>query len=170
MARWRLTASHYLRTTDKTYFRYTETDRKTGRPKETNFEVPRLLDVNDPSYWTEIIVPKEEGYINVSDGTNPKPDDIVFIGPPTPDMLPLDDGAKAISAKYVKVWNAPKDGEKSYSESVLDQLTEKLNQTRTTAETPAQGVGEALAAIAKVMEQNQRLMEMMIQGDKARRA
>ena len=51
MARWKLMTPHYLNVEGESW-EYTENDRQTGRPKRVQFPVPRLLDIRDPSCWT----------------------------------------------------------------------------------------------------------------------
>src|SRR5260370_20903891 len=94
MARWKLVTEHYLNVPG-TEWEYKETSRETGRQVRRVFPVPLHLDPNenniaDHNYPGEIIV------CHVGKGQGR---DIEFVGPPTPDMQPLDDEAKAISAK-----------------------------------------------------------------------
>src|ERR1700690_2128608 len=98
MARWRLAGPHYLNVEGSTW-EYKEVDRTTGKQKRTLFPVPQLLDPDNPGDWNHVRG-KDDGEIIVADGrgeVNAK--DIIFSGEPTPDMVPLDDDAKAITAK-----------------------------------------------------------------------
>jgi|SRR5215475_2787785 len=83
MARWKLSVEHYLHTDPPSEWEHKETDQSSGRQMRKVYPVPTWLD-------KETIV---------SDGNNPKPGDIVFVGEPTPDMQPIDDEAEAISRK-----------------------------------------------------------------------
>ena len=67
---------------------YTENDRQTGRPEVRPVPVPASLEIRT----------NEDGEIIVCHAGKGDAKDIVFIGDPTPDMLPVDDEAKAISA------------------------------------------------------------------------
>lgn len=99
MARWRLTAAHYLKVPG-TEWEYKEVDMTSGRQARKVFPVPLHLDPNNPSdcnYPGDIIVKQGKG----------EPRDIIFEGPPTPDMEPLDDEAEAISAKWREKWSHP---------------------------------------------------------------
>lgn len=153
-------ASHYLNV-EGTKWEYSEVDRRTGRPKRTQFPVPRLLDINDPTDWTDAPFKFEDGVINVSDGKDNDPNDIIFSGDPTPDMLPLDDAAKAISAKHIAKWNAPKEGDRGFTENLLDELTIKLQGAKSNATSPVEGFTEILGAMQKMMEQNQQMLQLL---------
>lgn len=106
MARWRLTEPHYLNVPvlpdgTKIEWEHKETAKETGRTKRTLYAVPMLLDPKDPAdhnYPGEIIVALEEGALR---------GDIIFVGPPTPGMEPLDEEAEAISASHRKRWEHP---------------------------------------------------------------
>src|SRR5215471_7771609 len=99
MARWRLTAKHYINATrygEPTQWVREETSRETGRTNRKTYNVPMYLDPDSPAdcnYPGEIIVATQRGSLR---------EDIVvadnFI--PTRDMEPLDDEAREISAKY----------------------------------------------------------------------
>lgn len=98
MARWRLINPHYLNIPGGEWD-YRETDRETGKQARRVFAVPTYLDPkaqSDCNYPGEIIV-----------GNKPHDRDILYMGPPTPDMRPLDEEAEAISAKYRPLWNNP---------------------------------------------------------------
>ncbi len=128
MARWRLTAPHYLNLNPSEEYSYEETDRETGRRNKQVFKVPRPLDPKDPrdcNYNGEVVVGQGEG-------TMPK--DYIFIGAPTPDMEPLDDAAKAISASYASQWKHPIDsleGNGGFSAAILADFTKQLADAMT---------------------------------------
>jgi hypothetical protein len=168
MARWRLTEPHYLLTTDPTKWEYHETDRTTGRQVRKQFDVPRYVHPNDPADWTERVGP-DDGYVNVSNGNNAQPKDIIFKGEPTPAMICLDDEARAISGKYSDVWkaaeNALMDGEYSWAMKMADkqiQQNEKISQRLAEAALqPVPGLDKFMDVMTKVMEQNQQLVMAM---------
>lgn len=101
MARWRLTQPHYLNTVPPTKYRYEETDRDTGERNVQEYEVPRLLQNENPRDCRSA-----EGCV-VSDGKGALRGDWVYHGPPTPDMEPLDDEAEAISKAESPKWKQP---------------------------------------------------------------
>lgn len=115
MARFKLTAAHYLNTKDPNEWEYKEVDRTTGKEKRHLRQVPMFLHPEDPSTWNYITerLPNgqiADGMIVVSTKEDPNfPKDIIFIGPPTMDMEPLDDEAKVLIAALQGKWKHPID-------------------------------------------------------------
>ena len=125
MARWRLTDGHYLNVPG-TEWEYKETDRETGRSARKVYEVPLYLHPNNSFDWN---YPQDEAIIvsNRYDPAHHK--DYVFVGPPTPDMDPLDDEAKKISQGYIDsgAWKHPIDAlNMTYSQSVLSDFERQI--------------------------------------------
>ncbi len=105
MARWKLRNPHYLNVPG-TEYDYKETSELTGKSKRVIFEVPILLNTNDQSDFNY----PELGAIIVAHGDGKhEPRDIIFVGPPTPEMEALDDEAEAISASLAASWIPPVD-------------------------------------------------------------
>jgi hypothetical protein len=103
MARWALRKQHYLKVPG-TEWEYIEISRESGRQARKRFEVPLLLDPENPgdcNYDGECIVAHAEG--------KHMPRDWIFEGPPTPDMEPYDDEAQEISNRYKSTWVNPID-------------------------------------------------------------
>jgi hypothetical protein len=123
MARWKLNAPHYLNVAGTTW-EYKEVDRSTGKQIRKTFDVPTLLEPENPGDWN-YVTGKDQGEIIVSDGKNAEPKDIIFAGKPTPDMVPLDDEARAITAAMGSKWNRTFEQTtgNSYAEGILDDLT-----------------------------------------------
>lgn len=131
MARWRLTASHYLHLDEVSEWEYTEIDRTNGKQKRKKFIVPTYLDIGDPSMWTEKILGMDgkpvDGYINVTNGTDSEKGDLLFKGNPTPDMEPLDDEATAITNKFKATWKMGNDVEPGmYAQNLIDNFQQQL--------------------------------------------
>lgn len=128
MARWKLLTPHYLNTVSSNEWEYMETDRSTGRPIRKKFTVPRYLHPMDPGDWTRRWGTKgdEEGEVVVCHGTSS--DAIEFIGDPTPDMLPLDDEARAISSGLEHIWQYRPDTDipGDYSQSLVDAFQTQM--------------------------------------------
>lgn len=106
MARWKLMASHYLYildpdTGESIKWEYSESDRTTGKARRKTYEVPHLLDIKDTSSYNY-----PDGFIVCMEGKG-EPRDIVFFGPPTPDMEPIDEEAEAISDSLKSKWAHP---------------------------------------------------------------
>lgn len=161
MARWKLVVSHYLNCPD-TEWEYNETDRITGRPKRTRFSVPRYLDINDPGCWTNSWGNKDnaDGEVIVCHEGKGEPRDQIFFGDPTPDMIPVDDEARAISATFEQHWSyKPDTAEISYSQSLVDDLQAKRAEMEARPQqVEIAGLGDLVASIAAMAKQNQDLI------------
>lgn len=164
MARWKLLQPHYLNIPGTTW-EYRETDRTTGRPIRKEFKVPTFLHPEDVSYWNYKTSP-DEGYIAVANRVSDEfPKDFVYEGEPSPDMEPLDDEARAISASFAKKWgdgpinslSSTMDG--GYSQSILDNLQRQAAEAQAKPQTASiEGMSELLATMAAMMKQNGEIM------------
>lgn len=140
MARWRVTAKHYLLAKqfgeDTTWVRE-ETNRDTGRAFRRTFSVPLYIDPEDP-----ICINKNVGFCVVATEGSEMPGDIILLSPCTPDMEPMDDDAKRITAEESKKWKDPINslpiniGE-DFGNQLLAMLTAQFN---TVANAPAGSV------------------------------
>ena len=125
MARWKLATSHYLNTVKPAKWRYSELDQTSGETIEKEFHVPRMLDINDPRHWTNKWGNRDNpvGEIIVCQPGKGSPGDIEFLGDPTPDMLPQDEEAEAISATFADHWAwKPDAGEIPHSQSIVERM------------------------------------------------
>lgn len=104
MARWRLLRPHYLSTNDSTW-EQKETNRDTGRQAIIHRKVPRYLDPENPADHTN----RDGECIVCHEGKGQK-GDIVFFGPPSNEMEPLDDEARKITEKERLKWVHPIEG------------------------------------------------------------
>jgi hypothetical protein len=179
MARWKLMEAHYL-SVPGTEWEYKETNRETGRQARKIYEVPLYLDPKDSSYWTD----RSEELIIVSNRFDPAhPRDIVFTGPPTPNMEPLDDEAQTISDKESSKWIHPIEAlNMTYSESRLSEfereiasiLAGKVEDKRKAPNLSLGGVSEAdfeklQQQVAMLMERNAQLEEAITKSGPKRR-
>jgi len=123
MARWKLMEPHYL-SVPGTEWEYKETNRETGRSARKIYEVPLYLDPKDPADWTD----RTEELVIVANKFDPAhPRDLVFVGPPTPNMEALDDEATAISAAESHKWIHPIEAlNMTYSESRLSEFEREI--------------------------------------------
>lgn len=175
MARWRLTASHYLHLQEETKWEYTEVDRSNGRQKRTQYVVPRLLDINDPADWTEKMLGMDgkpvEGYINVCDGNSPERGDLIYKGKPTPDMLPLDEAAEKITSQYRDAWNFAADAEPgSFSQNLIDNFQKQLSEVQANLKpqaTEIPGMADFMASMTAIMAKQTELIAEMAKGRRA---
>lgn len=171
MARWKLTEPHYL-AVEGIKWEYSEVDRVTGRPKRTQFPVPLHLDPNIEGDWTHRY-DAWSGDIVVSDGHNNDPKDLIYTGPVTPGMFPMDDEARAITAKAAQDKWKPTEGldtesqNQSYTNKLLsgfiDQMT--LAQSNAQAFAGAQpqinGLEEMLKSMTAIMAQQAQLLTQL---------
>jgi len=167
LARWKLATSHYLNTVKPVKWRYQETDRSTGENLEREYIVPRFLDINDPRCWTNRLVAGAnvgggatnigaEGEIIVCTPGKGLAGDIEFLGDPTPDMIPMDEDAEAISATFQDHWAYKPDGvEPNYSQSIVDRHGEVEARA---SEVKVAGLDQLVAA----MDAQSRLMADML--------
>lgn len=164
MARWRLTAPHYLKI-EGVKWEYTEVDRATAKTIRRQFPVPQLLNPDDPTDWN-YRNGRDDGEIIVSDGNNAQDRDLIFEGPPTPDMVPLDDEAKAISASFKEQWKHPIESlSGTYSQSLLDDLQRQVADLASRPAEPQKvpGMDEFVSTMTQVMKQNQELIAKLVE-------
>lgn len=123
--RWRLQEPHYLNVPG-TEYDYKEMNQTTRKQVRKVFPVPLLLDPKEPTDWNypdEIIVAHEvEGAHNI-------PRDIIFVGPPTLSMEPLNQAAVELSHKVLKTSKHPMDSlpANGSTEDILALLTKQLD-------------------------------------------
>jgi len=162
MARWKLACAHYLNVGSDSEWEYVESSGgKKGKQNRKRFIVPRFVDPRDPSDWTrswgrdadadgEVVV----CYEGKGDST-----DIVFQGDPTPDMIPVDDEARAISTSFEERWRyKPEGAELGYSQSLIDEFQKEMAEsTARPVEIP--GLQDLAAAVAQMAQQNAELIK-----------
>jgi hypothetical protein len=150
MARWALTNKHYLNVPG-TEWEHKELDMFTGKQARKVYPVPRFLNPEDPADWTH----KEIGTIVVCHEGKGEPRDLPFIGPPTPDMSPLDDEARAISKIQQANYKHPIESlSGDYSDTILAALQRQLD-----AALPISAGQVSQSDFAKLQEQVAALME-----------
>lgn len=164
MARWKLLQPHYLNVPG-TEWEYTENDRKTNKPKRFRFPTPLHLNPIDPADWNA--GDKDDGYIAVANRqSNEFPNDIIFEGDPTPDMQPLDDEARELSAKFASKWKHPIEelpAQGGFSATLLTTFQDEVANAMTkSTEAAAAQMGEAMASMAAIMKQNQELIALLV--------
>lgn len=152
MARWKLTATHYLNVPG-TEWEYEETTRATGKRFRKRFEVPLYLSTEDAEYQNrdgEVIV----AWAGSAIGT-----DVIFVGNPTPDMEPRDAEAEAISERLRPTWvhaieSLPSTGD--FSQSLLTMFEKQIEALGGLQASPAaniSGKGVDPAEFAALQEQ-----------------
>ena len=164
MARWRLTEPHYLNVPGGIW-EQKETDRFTGKQVRKTYPVPTHLDPKNESDWNYKFGSDEgEGIVVCYEGKG-KPRDIIFVGPPTPGMEPIDDEAQAVSDAERKNWKHPIDDipDRSYSEGLLDSLQAQLAEAASRSAVPRNDskIDSVLEVMTAMMAQNQKMLESL---------
>jgi len=130
MARFKLLAPHYL-VVDGTEWEQKEIDQGTGKEIRKRYKVPKMFHTDDPGDWNYPYISPTTGKayggeIIVATEFSPLfPRDVVFFGPPTPEMEPLDDEAKEMVATFKHNWQEIADSPASqgtYSERLIDDF------------------------------------------------
>jgi hypothetical protein len=150
MARWKLMTPHYINLEEPTEWEYQEITRD-GKPRRAKMKVPRYLDPRDPGDWNNSWGhgANAEGEIIVCTPGTGASRDYAFLGDPTPDMMPLDDDASAISAKFTNRWAyKPDNADTSYSQSMIDKFQVEMSQA---ASQPQKVEIEGLGAVLETM-------------------
>jgi hypothetical protein len=127
MARWKVTAKHYVHAEQygqPTEWERQETNQDTGRMFRKSYRVPLYIDPDD-----RFCINKFEGFCVVARKGTEKPGDIVFFGPPTPDMEPMDEEAQAETDAEKHKWVNPIDSlAPEIGQEFGKQLLEALNR------------------------------------------
>ncbi len=142
MARWRITAPHYIHVADvgggPNEWEYQEQDRNTGRMLRKRYRVPVLFDPKDTTQHND------PNGIVVSDKEDPRfPRDYVIEGQPTLDMVPLDEEAERLSKDFQEKHGGTNPIDElsgDFSSALLQRLEQQL------ADLIAGGVAKATAA------------------------
>lgn len=166
MARWQLTEPHYLNVPGNKWELEIK-NRTNGRSERKQFPVPMHLDPNIEGDWNyqdrlgnNII----DGKIIVAWATGEHEDlDIIFVGSPTPGMLPLDDEARAETAKYSWTPTQGLDEQSqanSFSQQLLIQFTEELKGVAANAPMDP-GMAEFMKTMAAMMQQQTAILAQL---------
>lgn len=158
MARWQLTEPHYLNVPG------TQTeDRSMGDNNKKKLNSPLHLDPNDEKQWNyrEMIGPNiMDGKIIVCHEGKGEPKDIVFLGDPTPGMLPVDDEAREISSGFTWTPTETLNEADSFSHRLLLGLLTETASAREEAKSAGQieGMGELIKGLAEMMKMQTQLL------------
>jgi hypothetical protein len=171
--------AHYINVPG-TEWEYKESDRETNRSVRRVYQVPLYLDPKDAADFTD----RSNGWVVVShkfDKANPR--DIVFVGPPTPNMEPIDDEAEQISQRYIDsgAWKHPIESlNMTYSQSILSEFEQKLASMLSggipvspppnvsTESISKKQFDELQATVKQLMEQNAALQNRLLEQDQSR--
>lgn len=165
MARWKVTAKHYLYAEQwgqPTEWERQETNQATGRLFRKAYKVPLFIDPDDPFCQNKL----EGGLCIVARQESARPGDIVFFGPPTPDMEPMDDEARAETNAEKHKWVNPIDSlapeiGQEFGQQLLAALQSKVNEAQAPVSlknVPNSDIEELKAIVAKQQEMINKLM------------
>jgi hypothetical protein len=166
MARWQLTEPHYLNVPGNKWEMEIK-NRTNGRSERKQFLVPMHLDPNiegDWNYQDRLGNNIVDGKIIVCWEGKGEDADIVFAGPPTPGMLPLDDEARAETAKYSWTPTAGLDEQSqanSFSQQLLIQFTEELKGVAGDTQNVNAGMAEFMKTMAAMMQQQTAILAQL---------
>lgn len=174
--RWRLTEAHYLNVPG-TEWEQKEMNQTTRKQVTKRYPVPTLLDPKQPTDWNypdEIIV-AHAGVTNM-------PRDIIFEGPPTLSMEPLNEAAEKLLAPIMAksqhpIDSLPAQGDPGFTEHLLakfgQQLQEAINKAGgiptpvPNTAIPADAVAQLQAQMNALMEKNAELERRIAQAEHA---
>lgn len=169
MARWRVTAKHYINAKqfgEDTQWMREETNRDTGRAFRRFFTVPLLIDPEDP-----ICINKNVGFCVVATEGSEMPGDIIILGPPTPDMEPLDDDAKAITKAESVKWKDPINSlpisiGDDFGNQLLAMLTSQFNTVANQSNTSLKGANpDQIAKLEAMLLAQQEQIAKLLAGN-----
>jgi hypothetical protein len=164
MARWKLANAHYVNCQDSEW-EYREVDRTTGRSIRKSFPVPRMLNPLDPADWNYSwgSGSDKDGEIVVCYAGKGESKDYVFTGDPTPDMIPVDDEAKEISASFTERWRYKPETDLpgQYSQSLVDKFQAEMSEIQAKP-VQVEGLAELVAAITIGQKQTSELIEALV--------
>lgn len=158
--RWRLTQKHYLMVPG-TEYEYKEISQATAKTVRRRFPCPAYLDPDDAGdcNYPTFAKPNDRNELIVAHEGKGLKDDIIFVGDPTPDMVPLDDEAIALSDKLRAKWGIAATleiGEEGYAHNLVNQLTETLQAFNASAKPSGAVIDDG--RFDKLMEMNAALM------------
>jgi hypothetical protein len=168
MARWKLTGKHYLNCPG-TEWEYKEQDLQTQEEVRHRMAVPRFLDPDDPRTRKNA-----NGDVVVCyEGSKEAPTDYIFVGQPTPDMVPLDEEAEALSEVEARRGQHPIDtlaGNGSYQDDIIARLTKAIESMGGVqpvnvplADVSAEQFAELQATVQALLESNAVLQAQLLE-------
>jgi hypothetical protein len=170
MARWKVTAKHYIHA--EQYGQPTEWERQemnvdTGRQFRKTYKVPMLVDPDDK--WC---INQHEGICVVARKGTERPGDIIFFGPPTPDMEPLDDAAQAETDAEKHKWVNPIDSlapeiGQEFGKQLLEALNRQIDAAAMPKNTSLKGASnDEIQQLKDMILAQQKQMDQLLAGNK----
>lgn len=168
MARWKVTAKHYIHAEQygqPSEWERTEMNIDTGRNFRKLYKVPMLIDPEDPG-----CINKHEGICVVARKGTDHPGDIVFFGPPTADMEPLDEEARKETEAERPKWKSPIDGlemtiGEDFGKKMLEILERQLDAaTRSQSSVSLKSTSsEEVQSLKDIVTAQQKQIEQLLQ-------
>lgn len=155
MARFRLKGKHYLNVPGTEWEQEETPLGKGGKTLRKRYHVPTYFDPEDQSdqnYPGEIIVATE--------ASKQYPKDIIFAGPPTADMEPLDDEAQELFDSYRPIWEGRHPIESlpgTFGDALREQFEKEIESKGGLKATP----NVSLAEFEELKKSNAELKEMV---------
>jgi hypothetical protein len=165
MARWKVTAKHYIHAEQygqPTEWERQETNVQTGRMFRKTYKVPLYIDPDD-----RFCINPHEGFCVVARKGTEKDGDIIFFGPPTPDMEPMDDAAQEETDSEKHKWVNPIDAlQPTIGENYGTKLLELLQrQVDSAGAVSLKGTGPSeLDELKKMIAVQQQQIQQLLKG------
>ncbi len=165
MARWKLTAKHYLHALQygqPSEWQREEINVQSGRAFRKTYPVPMFIDPDDPH-----CINRHLGYCVIATEGSDQPGDLIVSNfKPTPDMEPLDEEARQLSEAERPHWINPIDGlSPTMGEDFANQLLAALQQqmNKTSGISPSQlGVNSEVSNLSALVAAQQKQIEALI--------
>lgn len=173
--RWRLQEPHYLNVPG-TEWDHKEMNQATRKQITKHYPVPLLLDPKEPTDWN---YPEEIIVTHQIDGVMNMPRDIIFVGPPTLSMEPLNEAAMKLSNEVAKKSKHPIDSlpVNGFTEDLLTKFTRQLEavvlkaggypQGLENQPVPNEQIDALQAQLNEAMEKIAKLERVQAQGEMA---
>ncbi len=162
MARWKLTAKHYLHALQygqPSEWQREEINVQSGRAFRKTYPVPMFIDPDDPH-----CINRHLGYCVIATEGSDQPGDLIVSNfKPTPDMEPLDEEARQLSEVERPHWINPIDGlSPTMGEDFANQLLAALQQQMNKTQVGSTGSNAEVSNLSALVAAQQKQIEALI--------
>ena len=162
MARWKLTAKHYLEALQfgqPSEWQREEINVQSGRAFRKTYPVPMFIDPDDPH-----CINRHLGYCVIATEGSDQPGDLIVSNfKPTPDMEPLDEEARQLSEIERPHWINPIDGlSPTMGEDFANQLLAALQQQMNKTQVGSIGSNAEVSNLSALVAAQQKQIESLI--------
>src|SRR5713226_7272223 len=162
MARWKLTAKHYLEALQfgqPSEWQREEINVQTGRAFRKTYPVPMFIDPDDP-----FCINRTTGFCVIAMEGSAQPGDLECKNfKPTPDMEPLDEEARQLSEVERPHWINPIDGlSPTMGEDFANQLLAALQQQMNKTQVGSTGSNAEVSNLSALVAAQQKQIESLI--------